>query len=68
MTKKVFKAKTKREFKFYLGYIEGTNTWESFLSSLPSEATPGASGYNKVKGPFNTRREAEEACRRDREV
>jgi len=59
MAKKVFKAKQGERKYFYLGYIANTNTWESFLSLRPSNATPEASGYDKVKGPFSSREEAE---------
>ena len=45
--------------KWYIGYIEQTDQTQIFASDDPTKATPEASGYDSVDGPFDTEEEAE---------
>jgi hypothetical protein len=49
------------EDKFYLGYLAQEDRWQLFAADDPKYATPEASGYDDVSGPYDTREEAEEA-------
>lgn len=51
--------------KWYVGHcIEGMNAGRSdlFTADASKDATPEASGYDEVEGPFKSREEALEAC------
>ena len=48
--------------KYYAGYVEERDYWEPFGSDSPEEATPEASGYDLVDGPFDTYEDAQEFC------
>jgi hypothetical protein len=47
--------------KYYIGYDE-QNRPEVFACDDPKYATPEASGYTSVEGPFDTLEEAKEAA------
>lgn len=47
---------------WYIGYSERKGYWEVFSTDRPEQATPKASGYEKVEGEFITETEAEEAA------
>ena len=50
--------------KYYVGYSESTHgpKTDVFGADSPDEATPEASGYDSVEGPFDTIEEAEEVA------
>lgn len=46
--------------KFYAGLRPQDDQWEIFNADNPDEATVDVTGYEDVRGPFDTFEEAEE--------
>lgn len=45
--------------KWYVGYNADWDQYETFSCDNPDDATPEASGYETVEGPFDSKEEAD---------